>query len=145
MKTTIKIQDIEEKVSQKTGKTFIRAKMADGGWITAFEKPHVEAIKVAMANNEEIELELVERGEYTNVQRVYGNVGEQLQVEEVKMVDKEDKYKEAREDKNRSILTSYAKDIYLANTVGLDIKDIHPEDEMTLAIGLVKQAWEAFK
>ena len=138
MKTTIKLEGVEEKQA-KTGRKYHSYK-TNQGIMNCFEKVITDKLNENI--QKEVEIEFEERNGFKNITKFLGTGAK---VEESVMVKTEDKFSEARQYKDQSIYTSYAKDIFL--TMYLDDKEnvIDMKIMMNNAVELIKQAREAFK
>lgn len=143
MKTTIRINEVKTIESKKPDAKFKEFKTfeTDRGNFSCFKNEVVEELKKNVGNI--VEVEYSERGDYKNITEFVRVVEEKPKVEQENMA--KDKFKEARESKDVSMYTSYAKDIFIAVANINDAEDRPPEAIMEEAISLVRQAKEAFK
>jgi len=151
--TIIEIQGIEERTG-KSGRKY-HSVSTQFGKMNVFEDEIVEKLKSCWKNDQAAVVYVVDNGNFKNI-REFKRVGELKQdLPEIKpeSFGKPDKILESRENKNQSVYTSYAKDIFemlLRNTLK-DGEDQNMKDSkeglkmiMDMAIDLVKQARNEF-
>ena len=142
MKKTIKIEKHENKTS-KNGKDYTRFQTSDG-WMSCFESDVIEDLMAAEGYN--CSVEVVTKGDFTNLRGFYGVVPDQLQNmrdESQKPEVKTEKIPKAEPNRNASFWTSYAKDIFVS-FVNSGVDGQH-DNLMNKAIDLVKRAKEEFE
>ena len=134
MKTNIEIIDFEDKIT-KAGKTYGRFKTSEG-WVSCFDVKSCVMLKGLKGKSASVEL--IEQGDFKNIKKCYGEAGnEDANVEVVKIGDTK-----ASNNKNATMYTSYAKDIF---THIYAAESMNSQEKMQEAITLVKQAKEAFE
>jgi len=157
-KETIKalVKDIEEKES-KSGRIFWSIE-TDKGKFSCFEKEIVEAIGMnGIGKICNLDIASSEDGKFQNVRSWDGKPEEAKKsfttakasvkpAEPDKCLVSQDKFAEAREEKNRSIYVSYAKDIFieLVKIDAAEKKEYLASELMKSAINLIKQAAKEF-
>lgn len=163
MKKQIKIIKHENKTSQG-GKDYTRFQTSDG-WMSAFDDDIIKDLKEAEGRNVSVEIAVAEKGDrtFSNIRKFYGIVApglENLQIDEaikesdelIEMAKPKDFNKKGCDkdwDKGiikknytpSSMFVSYAKDIFISMS---EVQNGTPEERMSKAIELVKQAEKAF-
>lgn len=110
---TILINKVENATS-KAGKPYMKV-LTDKGNMSAFDSKITDEISKSVGKYVQVEIASTPDGKFKNI-RAFGNVVENpsgpINAEVQKM--SADQFKEAREEKNKSIYASYAKDILIA-------------------------------
>jgi len=136
-KQTVKLIDFEDKESQ-AGKPYTRFNTSDG-WMSCFEKGLIVKLKEVMNQDIVIDMRESEDGAFKNIRGYFPK--EKVKVvkvgvpQETKVSGKYDP---------TTMYVSYAKDILVAMINRTQAGSIDSESMMEVAIGLVKQAREAF-
>jgi len=134
MKKNLEIIEFEDKET-KAGKAYNRFKTNEG-WISCFNSKDCEMLRGFKGKSASVEL--IEQGDFKNIKKCYGEAGnEDANVEVVKIGDTK-----ASNNKNATMYTSYAKDIF---THIYAAESMNSQEKMQEAITLVKQAKEAFE
>ena len=153
MKQQIKIETVTVKESQN-GKKYASL-TTNAGTVSCFESDIYNKLEAGKCY--ELEISKSQDGKFLNARRLYGEVkngfyggeNETITVEEVVQNVKPDKFAEARTEKNNSIYTSYAKDLFIAlheqNTAKDKSEFSNSLEVMDMCIKLVKQAKEGLK
>jgi len=134
MRTTIQIKGKVEKTSQ-AGKVYWSID-TDQGVMSCFEKSVAEKLDEGTHD-----VEVVESKGYKNIRAYYDK--SEVPVEKVGSQEPTDKFKEAREEKNRTMYVAYAKDILVALMPHADAAETLEELEEK-AINSVKRFISAF-
>jgi len=132
METTLKIIGAEEKES-KAGRKYIVFDTSQGK-MSCFDNKLVEGLKKEIGN--QISIDFQESNGFKNIKKILTEV----KTEKIAPAPQKEEFVEARAEKNKSIYTSYAKDIF----VSLDKNGLSGEEVMKKSIALVKQAIAAF-
>lgn len=137
---TLKILNIKDAES-KAGKSYWKVE-TDKGNYSVFDKPVVEVLMKNKNKFVECETASNDRG-FSNIRKA---TAREEPREESKSQSQNNGFEEGRKEKNQSIYTSYAKDIFCELMHNVD-KSKTPEvkDVMSLSISLVKQAKDSFK
>ena len=139
METTLKIIGAEEKES-KAGRKYIVFDTSQGK-MSCFDNKLVEGLKKEIGN--QISIDFQESNGFKNIKKILTEVKTEKIVPAPQPAKEE--FAEARAEKNKSIYTSYAKDIFIAHLNGnMELKDITSKKLMEMSIELVKQAIAAF-
>jgi len=134
MKKNLEIIEFEDKIT-KAGKTYSRFKTNEG-WMSCFDLESCKMLKKYQGNSASVEV--LEQGDFKNIKKCYGEAGnEDANVEVVKIGDTK-----ASNNKNATMYTSYAKDIF---THIYAAESMNSQEKMQESIDLVKQAKEAFE
>jgi len=134
MKKNLEIIEFEDKET-KAGKAYNRFKTNEG-WISCFNSKDCEMLRGFKGKSASVEL--IEQGDFKNIKKCYGEAGnEDANVEVVKIGDTK-----ASNNKNATMYTSYAKDIF---THIYAAESMNSQEKMQESIDLVKQAKEAFE
>lgn len=149
MNTTIIISEIKQDV-MKNGKPYWKV-FTDQGQMSCFEEPIVVELNKKLGQPQEANVEV--SGNFKNIRKLAkgtaqaqttGTANAPFPVQKMPaqsegyIAARESKYAEARESKDKSMYTSYAKDIFVAH--------INAGKEVTMieCINLIKQARDAF-
>jgi hypothetical protein len=117
MKTTIKIMGVEVKESQ-AGKEYWSVS-TDKGSMTCFEQDIAKKL-ISNAGNT-IVVEMVEKNNFKNIRGISEEGAiEVLKVTHDTIKETKDQFAKAREEKNKSIYASYAKDLIIGGMSELD-------------------------
>lgn len=150
--TIIQVHSIEHKVGKESGRPFQVIETSQGQ-MTCHEKSILDNLEKAKAENKLAVVVAVQSGQYNNLRKFLrfeeGTAAETAAANPTikPEVVKPDKFLEAREVKNVSMYTSYAKDIYcamIANPTG-DLDPKAGEGLMDWCVARVKQAKESFE
>lgn len=137
---TCKINGVVEKKS-KAGRLYHSIE-TDKGNFSCFEYDIAMGLKEKMGEQVSLEIATSENGNFKNVRGVNDSKAVNLDKIPEQTVIQGDKFVDAREAKNQSIYTSYAKDLFIARI--LSVEKGKEKEAMELCINLVKQAKEAF-
>ena len=145
MKQQILITEGEHKVGKTSGKPYMRFKTALG-WMSAFEKALCEELEKHINTGIPIFVEMTEKDNYKNINNYYGiSEGEEATPlpSENKTFAKAPSPTISTGNKNQTMYTSYAKDIFCE----LHDKDSNLSNEKVMleAVALVNIAKEFFK
>ena len=146
MKKNLEIIDFEDKTT-KAGKPYNRFKTNEG-WVSCFDVKSCEMLRGFKGKSASVEMLRVENKEkpeepFFNLKKCYGEAGnEDAQVEVVKIGDTK-----ASNNKNATMYTSYAKDIFCASLEHYRAVEMEMSPDMIMkeSVILVKQAKEAFE
>ncbi|RPJ56500.1 MAG: hypothetical protein EHM12_10300 [Dehalococcoidia bacterium] len=140
---TATINKISEKTS-KAGRKYSTIE-TDKGNFSCFENDIVKGLNQQIGKQVLLSIATSEDGKFKNV-RSWDNAKQMTFAEQARDLMTADKFAEAREVKNQSIYTSYAKDVFIALAARKPAdKEVDATALMNASIVLVKQAKEAFK
>jgi len=143
METTVTIKGVEEKES-KAGRKYFSFE-TDQGRMTCFEGSLVEVLKKKVG--EKVNVDVQETNGFKNIKKILTEVKTE-KIPAIQAPIKEEKFEEARAEKNKSIYTSYAKDLFIVMLENADASTIKStkdfENIMAESVKLVKQAIAAF-
>ena len=148
MKKNLEIIEFENKATNtEPAKMYVRFKTSEG-WMSCVDSIASNKLKGFVGNSASVEVAESKSGDkvFHNIKKCYGNA-ESLDAEKIEVV-KPGVPQEIKQSPNRNatMYVSYAKDIFCAvMNESEDSPEVKPEEIMTQAINLVKQAKTAFE
>jgi hypothetical protein len=146
METTIKPTQIEVKQSKKN-LPYWHVQTTDG-LMSTFDKDCAEAVTLAIKEQRTLNVNMTVKDQFKNIKCVAKNASFDKAIAKNVVSNNEDvvsnKFVEAREEKNKAIYASYAKDIFIAMSALEQFKHMDIVAMMDISIAMVKKAAKEF-